>query len=68
MILSINGRRREVPAAAAESIIQLLEHLKLEPEKVVVERNRKILTAEQFAVTALEENDVLELIRFVGGG
>ena len=68
MILTINGRRREVPAAAAENVAQLLEHLELEPEKVVVERNREILTAEQFAVTALEENDVLELIQFVGGG
>ena len=68
MILTINGCRREVPAAAAENVAQLLEHLKLEPEKVVVERNREILTAEQFAVTALEENDVLELIQFVGGG
>lgn len=68
MILTINGRQREIPFADGLNIEQLLEHLKLDRESVVVELNREILPADQFAETRLRENDVLELVQFVGGG
>jgi thiamine biosynthesis protein ThiS len=68
MRVTINGQEHEIPPAAGSSICSLLEHLGLDPENIVVELNRTILTRDQFAVTALGENDTLELVQFVGGG
>ena len=65
MQLIINGQQRSVKQALTVS--QLLQQLNLAPERVVVELNKNILTAEAYA-TLLEDGDALELIQFVGGG
>lgn len=46
----------------------LLEHLDLQPEMVVVERNGEILRRNRYPEVPVEEGDVLELVHFVGGG
>ncbi len=66
MLLQINGRNRECPSPL--NIIQLLGQLELAPERVVVELNREILTADKLAEIQLKDGDTLELIQFVGGG
>ena len=66
MLLQINGQNRECPAPL--NIVQLLQHLELAAERVVVELNREILTAEKLADIQLKDGDKLELIQFVGGG
>jgi len=66
MLLQINGQNREYPAPL--NIVQLLAHLQLATERVVVELNREILTADKLADTQLKDGDTLELIQFVGGG
>lgn len=65
MQIIVNGQHREV--STPSTIGQLLQQLELEPQKVVVELNRNILTAEALN-TELQEGDTLELIQFVGGG
>ncbi len=66
MDLCINGQQKQYSEPL--SIVQLLEQLELTPERVVVELNREILTAEKRADIQLHNGDTLELIQFVGGG
>ena len=66
MYLCVNGQSREFPQPL--NVEQLLEQLELKPERVVVELNREILTADKYADIQLKDGDTLELIQFVGGG
>ena len=62
----VNGEDRRVPAPA--TLLDLLEHLGLDPRTVVVERNREIVRRPKLGETALAEGDAIELVHFVGGG
>ncbi len=62
----INGRPREVPEGA--TLLEVLAHLQVPPERVVIEQNREILRREQFAERRVRAGDQLELVYFVGGG
>jgi sulfur carrier protein len=63
--LTINGEYREVAAA---TVWGLLEELGLHPQGTVVERNHEIVDRGAYGETRLNEGDVLELVRIVGGG
>lgn len=65
MQLNVNGQLRDFPEPL--TISQLLQQLALVPERVVIELNNEILTAEDYS-TLLKNGDALELIQFVGGG
>jgi thiamine biosynthesis protein ThiS len=62
----LNGEGRRVPGPA--TLLDLLEHLGLDPRTVVVERNREIVRRPKLGETALTEGDTIELVHFVGGG
>ena len=62
----VNGESRRVPGPA--TLLDLLEHLGLDPRTVVVERNREIVRRPKLGDTALAEGDAIELVHFVGGG
>ena len=65
--LTVNGERREVPGGT--TLGALLRELGLEPQMIVVERNREILRdRDAFDALELEPDDELELVHFVGGG
>ena len=66
MKLTVNGQPRDVPDGA--TILTLLTASNLTPKVTVVERNGEIVDRGAYADTTLTENDVLELVRFVGGG
>jgi thiamine biosynthesis protein ThiS len=53
---------------AGISLVCLLEGLGLKPQATVVERNGNIVERPRYADITLTEGDVLELVRFVGGG
>lgn len=50
------------------SVLHLLAELKLKPEGVVVELNGKVVNREKYPAEKINENDRLEIVRFVGGG
>jgi thiamine biosynthesis protein ThiS len=54
--------------AAPCTVAQLLALLQLEATLVAVERNRAIVAREEFGRTLLQNGDLLEIVRFVGGG
>ncbi len=66
MELTVNGERRDV--APTMTVAQLLDTLKILPERVVVEVNMTILKRAQHAQTTLQEGDQVEIVQFVGGG
>lgn len=66
MNIVINGIMREI--SETMTIAQLLNHFALDDERVAVEHNQNILTAEQWKQVFVQEGDQLEVVRFVGGG
>jgi len=66
MNLTVNGQPREAPDGA--TILTVLTASNLKPEVTVVERNGDVVDRAAYAETVLSEGDVLELVRFVGGG
>jgi sulfur carrier protein len=47
---------------------ELLQQLSLNGKKLAVERNHEIVPKSQFAVTEIQNGDILEIIVAVGGG
>lgn len=66
MTITVNGEERKF--ASGQTLQDLLQELKVDGETVVVERNREILNHPRFPETSLQEGDVLEIVRFIGGG
>lgn len=66
MKLMINGKINEYQESL--TVQELLQQLKLSPERVVVELNRDILSPDRHKNTTLKADDTLELVQFVGGG
>jgi thiamine biosynthesis protein ThiS len=66
MHLTINGTMREVEKVA--TVEQLLAELDLDPRAVVVELNKSIIRRPVIAATPVHDQDVVEIVHFVGGG
>ena len=66
MKIIINGEDREVNEGTTVS--QLLEEMNTPAVGIAVERNREIVSRSLHATTVLEEGDVLEIVKMVGGG
>jgi thiamine biosynthesis protein ThiS len=62
----VNGESREIAAEATVS--SLLKSLQLEPERVAVELDRRIVKRAQWDETLLRDGAQLEIVQFVGGG
>ena len=62
----VNGE--EVLLTEETSIAAMIAQCKINPQAVVVEYNGVILTREKFDLVVLKENDMLEIVSFVGGG
>lgn len=66
MQVTVNGEPQELPEGTTVS--RLLDLLKVEPERVVVEVNLTILKRGQLPSTVLNAGDQVEIVHFVGGG
>ena len=66
MRIVVNGNEREAPEDCG--LLDLLKTLGLKPEATVAERNGTVIARGEYCDTKLAEGDILELIRFVGGG
>jgi sulfur carrier protein len=66
MKLICNGK----PMALREgmSLEELILELELDPDTVVAECDGQIAQREQYSARILKDGEVVELIRFVGGG
>jgi thiamine biosynthesis protein ThiS len=66
LAVTVNGIATECPQGF--SVDQLLVHLELPPDRVAVERNRRIVRRDQRAHVSVEDGDSFEIVTFVGGG
>lgn len=66
MTISVNGE--EVDADGAGDIAQLVEHLELIPETILIEHNGVALHRHQWCERPLHDGDRVELLHVVAGG
>lgn len=66
MTITVNGETHDVPGDA--TVLSVVEALGFAAATVVVQQNDTIIPRDAYAATPVQDGDVLELIRFVGGG
>ena len=66
MKLKVNGEHFET--SSARTVMDLLEELKIEPERVAVEVNLTIVKKADYATFGLQTGDAVEIVNFIGGG
>jgi sulfur carrier protein len=62
----LNGERRAAPEG--QTVLDLLRDLQLDPARVAVELDRRILKQPLWPETVLRPGAELEIVQFVGGG
>jgi thiamine biosynthesis protein ThiS len=66
MRVIVNGEERSFDGPLTAAL--LLERLDMNPRLVVVEKNGEIVERSDLVKEEIEEGDVLEIVRLVGGG
>ncbi len=66
MLIKLNGNNMNIRENT--DILQLVESKGLDPNSVIVELNMKIISSDDWSDTIINENDSIEVLRFVGGG
>jgi sulfur carrier protein len=64
--VALNGEIRSIPEG--QTIRQLLEWLEVDPARVAVELDRRIVKPYDWAATPIAAGARLEIVQFVGGG
>ena len=62
----LNGEPQAVPEG--RTVLDLLHQLNLDPARVAIELNRRIVKQPQWAETVLDAGAQVEIVQFVGGG
>jgi len=62
----VNGVARQAPAG--QTLLGLLRDLELEPSRVAVELDRRIVKRAEWERLELQPGARLEIVQFVGGG
>ena len=66
MEITLNGEKHALETGS--NIVDLIEKLGLNMDKLAIERNLEIVPKSKFAMTIIKEGDKLELVHFIGGG
>lgn len=66
MKIHVNGKHLEFMPGVR--IIEVLQNLGINPDRVVVEKNGTIIERLNYQTEELNEGDNVEIIMFVGGG
>jgi sulfur carrier protein len=64
--IMVNGAPRRIPAG--QTLSGLLHDLKLEPSRVAIEMDRRIVRRTEWDEFALVSGAKIEIVQFVGGG
>ena len=68
MIITVNGKPRQVEQPGSTPLVEVLTALGLDPTTVAVEVNGAFLPRTEMASTRIQEGDRLEVVRMVCGG
>ena len=66
MKITVNDDKKEIPNN--QKLTSFLDTLKIDLSAIVIEYNNDILNTDDWSKIILQENDRINLIRFVGGG
>jgi len=66
MHIVVNGERQSAPEG--QTILGLLQQLQLDPARVAVELDRRIVKQARWTETVLAAGAEIEIVQFVGGG
>jgi len=64
--ITVNGEPQSAPEG--QTILGLLQQLELDPARVAVELDRRIVKQPSWPETVLRAGAQLEIVQFVGGG
>lgn len=64
-MVKINGETFDI---AGKTLAEYLASAQYDPKRIAVERNGEIVPKAKYGETVLEEDDVIEVVNFVGGG
>jgi thiamine biosynthesis protein ThiS len=64
--VSVNGRPRELPAAA--TLPSLIDDLGVDRRTIAVAHNGDVIPRDSYDSVVLEDGDSVEVVRMVGGG
>jgi thiamine biosynthesis protein ThiS len=64
--ISVNGEPRQT--AEGQTILDLLRDLAIDPARVAVELDRRIVKQPRWAQTVVDAGAEIEIVQFVGGG
>ncbi len=64
-MVRINGEEKNL---AGRNLLEYLTEAGFEPERVVVERNLEIIPQAALGEVMIQDEDTIEVLRFVGGG
>jgi sulfur carrier protein len=65
MKITVNGEERQT---GVETISGLLKELNVQPGRVAVEVNLKIVKKAEYEIHPVADGDIIEIVNFVGGG
>ena len=66
MQIFLNGEKIEI--ISNTSVSKLLQQFQLDPTKVAVELNQNLVFHHNFDSTIISQNDIIEIVHFIGGG
>ncbi|MBI3306393.1 MAG: type I DNA topoisomerase [Candidatus Omnitrophica bacterium] len=66
MRLCINGEDRTIESV--ENLQELLKSFHINPNSVVIERNKHVVSRQELEQCPVQEGDRIEIVQFVGGG
>ena len=66
MEITLNGEKFTLETGS--NIVNLIDKLDLDVDKLAIERNLENVPKSKFAMTIIEEGDKLEIVHFIGGG
>ncbi len=64
-MVKINGETMDI---AGKTLAEYLVSTQYDPTRIAVERNGEIVPKAKYGETVLREDDVIEVVNFVGGG
>lgn len=66
MNIILNGQKHNIESNI--TLKEILINLNIEQKNIIAEVNGEVVTKDDFSNKIINENDIIELIRFVGGG
>ena len=64
-MVKVNGTELDI---AGKTVAEYLAITDYDPKRIAVERNGEIVPKSKYGETVLEDDDCVEIVRFVGGG